>query len=728
MSITHLSGDTLTAITEWLTSDALGALVLCGNTLLNRKLAHHVQSIRSFSLRNDFVWPFYMRGWTAIKHLTIQIGNAVCELDVSKFALGKRIFESLPHSLESLILLNCPEWLQTVTHSIWHGRARHLLATQFSLFVDEGDGKYNDDCAAFIVDVATGSKPQTWLAALQHLYLPRLETFSCKNFILTNNRWSYWWGAHAPTSLTHLTLDKLTLTPFDAPLCDAFRALPRTLVTLKLKSIDNTSIDYKHRNSFVRSPSDVFTNNTTTASLSSPEAQMLGALPPHLTHLTLSLFRASPMPASTLEHLDDLVTFQFAVASMSCRLPRLPNNIHTLKLKGFDTVVLNECLSSIPETHCSLRRLAINCIRIPLGLKFDSAFCPLFNTIMTRTPFIGLESLHVCTGLIRIRIPDTCDSSNINYEGVKRMIRLRSINSFFMLPFFSGFWKCVTPLLSSKSPMHIHTEAHSPIRLKRWLDSTNIAIVDMPHITANHFDMTSYVPEVVSYVICHPIYNEVKSEVSLTTFITSVKHLTITNLCAKIVNKLLKYWPNTLETLTLSTKDEEGFDVSFFSTAIATRALRALRIINPTPIPDINDWLRAMPTSLELLEVECSKTDESKPVLTFIPPRLNYLTICRGFVISAATFNAVPSSLRRVNWKDVDVLQCSSSDLCRWPKHMQSIHISAERMSPEYTHCDDDFSQWVEKTKTLYYANLCYTKNNGDVYTFLMDRRGSNVM
>lgn len=146
------------------------------------------------------------------------------------------------------------------------------------------------------------------------------------------------------------------------------------------------------------------------------------------------------------------------------------------------------------------------------------------------------------------------------------------------------------------------------------------------------------------------------------------------------------------------------------------QTLRTLTVDTCISTVNVNQLMRALPDTLEVLSIQMMKAKDPSHILLHIPPRLHTMNIAQGFAISAATFDAMPSTLRVVRWCGLTGVHCHSSDLCRWPSRIERVYVSCTtgvRASPQYVHCVKDFQHWWDSSHWLRYATINYKTSDG---------------
>lgn len=362
--------------------------------------------------------------------------------------LASRILDALPPHLVSLEWLKWPAALQVAFHNVWRTRIRQMLHHNPSALLIEDDvNEYMD----LIMSSSTDLSTQSCINMLHRLHLPHLRAFAYQS--KSNMTWSKSIECRAP--LTRLTLSDMEMSTYDAPLCDMFRALPRTLIDLELRRIDNDKHVLVHRNSFLFS----FAHRAIATGVDH-ETRIVEALPPHLTRLVLRLTAPSYLPAVALKHLHQLTTLKLIAYDRNGPasslvditvsphiLSHLPQYVHTLSLSRFETTDLKECVSSIPETHDNLRHLKIKHCYSRYDGRHGHDFLHL---IATHEPFVHLETLHVYESHFhhteRLGMTDVVTMN---------MPHLRSVSNIFQSAEFDAFWSHIAPTLSLERPMQI---------------------------------------------------------------------------------------------------------------------------------------------------------------------------------------------------------------------------------------------------------------------------------
>lgn len=720
----RLSGDALAAIVEWLPNKSVCALVLSGDKQLNTKLAHHVRSLKHQINSRNFCWPFYIRGWTALRYLSVNPGlsSDLCSIFYGDLlTLAAHIYESLPTGLEVLILKKWPCTLQTPTRLMWFERAKQALVERSMRAIDSDDDKWINLASLNPISHA-------WIYILQQQYLPNLKEFSC-GLLRARRELSeplpYWINLQTP--LTSLSLHNVTLSVSDVSLCEVFRLLPRTLTSLKLV-IDNGDHAYAHGNSFIFSTHDLLN-----PSVINYKTRLAGALPPHLTRLTLNQSGASHLPSIALAHLSDLLTLKLVISQfartkrtdlaniVSTRvLSHLPANVRKISLTGFSSFDLNNYLESIPDEHQSLRNLTIERIRfLPRNNDDDDDCYKFLHTITSHAKFRQLELFNpTLCDMFSPSIQTFIAAGDKCVDGMIQMSHLRSVSSdFLLLPVFDRFWEHMSPFLTFDSPMRINQRY--PIHIdKHWFRILNNTTTGAtPHLIINHLLMNKKIARFLKSTAATTI-----STSALTSLFKSVKQLTISTLSVENIVETLEQWPGTPEILKL----DDGLsishaDASLYVTAHCMRALHSLHIDIDLDTDDLNGWLRLLPETLEVLEISCLPAKEGVKrvgcgILNYIPPRLKSMNMRRGFSVGRETFDAMPPSLTYVNWIEVNSVECGSADMCRWPKKMNSVLVSMEYIhdssfiskASNYVHSVYDLETWWNNSPYLLNVFISY--------------------
>lgn len=742
---TRLNGDVLAEVAEWLLGHEIGALTLCGDRTLNAKLAHHVRSLKIHSEARNFCWPFYIRGWSALKHLYIHPGKSLDLLKMSfvkTLALVRRALDTLPHSIETLHLEDWPLSFESAFDELWKAQQNPSTTTLQSTINSKPPTKKRALMPIAATTSSTLPPNSGILLLLQHFHLPRLQCFSftpkfnhCVASMYTQNLRQ--WLACAPSlplthlSLSHVISNRILDKPFDVVL----KSLPRTLVHLDLH-IDNNSY-FNNRNCF-----ETFSTRPSLPSLAEEyDMEMTSVLPPTLTHFSLDLAVATPLPIAFLSGASRLETFKLAVqsikASSTVCFPRTPNalsylpaSVTRLSFKGLMTADLHTGLSAIPDNHQNLRHLTAKDIQTVGFSVHDSMARELICGITSSPKFWRLESLHIFFKLYLAFLGTRVTGNDNPYADMTSMVHLRSVSPFFLEPEFAFYWKYMAPHLTENSPMTVYSKKNkarpgeSVYIAPRWHD------MDMwssgpPHLIANNItlDATS-------------TYETWDSQFAKT-LLRSAKYVTIPVVHDLKNLELLNKMPNnSLQSLTLThSLHLYDIDVRFDWVGVgAVRMLRTLEINVPVSITHLDRWMQALPKTLETLQITSlnefvvtSITTSTEKVvaapsaentLTFIPSNLCTMSVCGNFAIHSSVFDTMPKSLHSVAWKRmIGIVGCKhTSDLCRWPKRVRRVCVETTktaRMPPDFVHSRQDLATWCAKASHLEFASFRYYTNDG---------------
>lgn len=734
---TRLSGDAIAEIVKWLPSDVLGALVLCGDVHLNHHLSHHIHTVTCRNTLNHFTWPFYIRGWKGLKHLSVTLDATQ---DIQRLGIvwmprfAARIAESLPTSLESLHLNGLSKLFRSIMQNLlqkWN-LTRHPTTTTHSK-------PPNLNSFTFIRSVESTESIQP------------IQCNSLVDWIKSVEGWS---------TLTHLSLGNLILSSLNQPLCNVLPTLPRAITNLDLH-VDNS----ENRPLFHQGATSAYNNDDLFAS----------ALPPHLTRLKLGLTVASHIPPALLSRLSDLNTLSLSVEYYYPQidedptgvLSRLPPNVTKLSLNGFLGTDLQCYMDSIPDAHCSLRQLTIKNVDIASGLRFlnpaqqylavTNGRIDMYAFLRTLTScppkFKQLEALHVMSNYDKIAILDD------RYDALSDMTRLRSVSSIFLRPCFDAFWKCIAAFVTIGAPMNVRSIRRNDNELlcdaiefnRQWLQNVyfqTTAIRTLPlHLAIDHLVLCDQLCRVlVPYKVDEsspsspPPLSDAHAAALFSTFKT-VKHLTMSSNDDNI--DILTVWPGgCLESLNIEKCSFVAPIESIFTPTIANcvRTLRVLKIDVQLDTTHLSTWLSWLPETLETLRIwrvrivdaesnfdnhrqvqrQAAATHilPNEHILTYIPPRLQTMNIHGGFAIGEETFNVMPPSLRDVHWSDVLDIFCGTRDLCRWPQRTRTIYLDVIPgtcvSSSDSVHCNDNLKEWAIQSSYLKFAHISYIKSDNE--------------
>lgn len=694
---THLSGDVLAEVANWLPSDALGALVLCCNTLLNRKLANHVRTVKHYSTTRHLTWPFYIRHWKALKHLSIHPTQSSLDPNNDKEARSftMRAFNtSLPSSLESFHISYSPSVMREIVRRIWFANT-----TSSPPPID------------YLHHMSGG------LAVLLRLRLPNLRDFSFTSFgdVVTQHdaSLSVWLGHASSLPLTHLSLSNMTLSKWDGSLCEIFYSLPRTLTSLNLR-INNDH----HTTTYCTNHFNTHTSSSTFSS--ADDAYFEDALPPQLTRLQLCLTTVSHMPASTLARLSNLTMLKLKVKKQSSIrqssqeihdtrvLLHLPSSVTNLSLSGFNTNDLQTYLSSIPDNHRNLTHFTVKHVVFPPG---SCNPYPFLTTITSYAQFRQLEALHIFINVNTRPLFNTPSNDHVPYEGMNAMMRLRSLSNIFLWPCFNAFWKCIATVLTADDPMRIYNDKTYTLFDEHWIQEHFQSSKTPIHLIIN------------GLVLNRSLFQKLKSldccdnkSYTLSNMFKSVKRVAFGT--SDLTLSALQRYPGHLESvLDMHSPVDENI---FHPLPDCMQYLRVLNLSQPVYTEHFSSWLRLMPKTLETLDIDSLiirreraingdetrvvNHDPSDHILTYLPPRLQHMDVNGGFAIGVETFDAMPTSLRTIKWMNIMDVRCSASNMCRWPRHMQCIQVSTYLGPHALPECEQSplvFDRWWQTSPHL---------------------------
>lgn len=658
--------------------------------------------------------------------------------------LASRALDVLPSGLTSLELNNISTLMQSAFREVWNHRDMLLhLNPSSSFLVANNEGE--------VIKSSTATTPNTWISMICRFHLPHLREFTYTPALINSllyrdviSKWFVWGDAHLP--LTRLSLCSLTMSTFDTPLCDVFRVLPRTLTSLDLLQVQDKEYSLAYGNSFLFSSKHL----ASTDEYVNHKARILGALPPHLTRFRLDLASASHIPSTALSHLSKLITLKLNMGprhpsdddSLYNSVPpyalsHLPVNVQKISLRRFSVGALDAYMSSVPDTHRSLRHLTIKNV---IFLRSDLSLSDIcfIKTITSHVKFARLESLHIFFGGFTFPFDDR---NSAIYESMKQMIHLRSVSTLFMSHMFDSFWKAIASLLSPASPMRLRDCWSSPAHIDSyWVkniccDSTSTP----PHLVTDRLEfgklayrlLTSTSSSTMSHTTpCDdnvdtnsPLQRSPSSSSALTTLFQSIKHLTVDVSTTPDLDVAFVAWPsNKLEILNLNSNLHASMSDASLFTLGCMRTLRILTIEQTIDITNLSQWLRQLPETLEVLFLDVKRDTSKEPhILTYIPRRLQNMTITGGFAISTATFDAIPSSLRQVYWGSLTGLYCNASDLYRWPRQISRVGIDVLDgvcIPPEYIYREVDLKAWCKRATHLNHMRVPHYTENGEHFYF----------